>query len=322
MSIISCIRSNFDRSWGVGFNGTHPLNVSWEDLVWAAITVGKPGLPYLFSHSWHSISDILVRMHTVYANLREEGNSYHKSSYYHALDPTEKAASSYFLGMMAAKVVAAKVLDVPWLFHLSMLSPLGGVPALIGKSAPDLIGLNRKRQWAVVEAKGRTNKFDADAAGKAKKQTRQLRRINGDLPFVRVAVQAYFSPAFEFAVDDPEEYDDNAVDFDGDVKLAFRRYYSFANAVTSTSNDIRTIDGEQFAFGTLDESGLSIGLSRKTSSMIESGTIETRPERVVNAGSNQPIHVYPDGIAISLDQRWSTDQMKIDVRDRIRTDNA
>lgn len=154
-----------------------------------------------------------------------------------------------------------------------------------------------------------------------KKQTRQLRRINGDFPFVRVAVQAYFSPALEFAVDDPEEYDDNAVDFAGDVKLAFRRYYSFANAVTSTSNDIRTIDGEQFAFQALDESGLSIGLSRKTSSMIESDQIETRPERVVKVGS-QPIHVYPDGIAISLDQRWSADQMKIDVRDRIRTDNA
>ncbi|GAA7762381.1 hypothetical protein HpMS107_26940 [Helicobacter pylori] len=257
----------------------------------------------------------------VYANLWQGANSYHKSSYYHALDPTEKAATSYFLGMMAAKIMADKVLGVPWLFHLSMLQPLGGTPSLIGKSSPDLIGLNGNHQWAVVEAKGRTNKFDSEAASKAKQQTRQLRMINGNFPFVRVAVQSYFSPALEFAIDDPDEYDDNAVDFDGDVELAFRRYYSFVDTVTRASNDVRTIAGEQFAFRTFDETGLSIGLSRKTASQISSGQITTRRESLADGNIEHSVRVFPDGIAISLDKRWSEDQMKIDVLDRTRLDN-
>jgi hypothetical protein len=255
----------------------------------------------------------------VYANLRESTGGYYKSSYYEALDPTEKGFVSYFLGMMAAKIVAADVLDVPWLFHLSMLQSLGGRAALIGRSAPDLIGLNRRMQWAVVEAKGRTNRHNQDAATSAKLQTRQLRKINGDFPFVRVAVQAFFSPELEFSVDDPDDYDDDAPDFNGDTDLALERYYAYTvRAIQSGSKQV-SIAGEDFQFGSLDEIGISVGLPTKVLTMLENrqfnAVVKYLSERRFDEGSS----VSADGIAILLDNRWATEQMRRDLPSRDRS---
>jgi len=255
----------------------------------------------------------------VYANLRERGGGYHKSSYYEALDPTEKGFVSYFLGMVAAKIVAADVLDVPWLFHLSMLKSLGGGATLIGKSAPDLIGLNRRMEWAVVEAKGRTNRHSQDAAATAKLQTRQLRKINGNFPVVRVAVQAFFSPELEFTVDDPDDYDDDAPDFDGNIDLALERYYAYTvRAIQSGSKQV-PIAGEEFRFGTLDEIGISVGLPAKVLTMLENrqfnAVVRHLSERRFDEGSG----VSADGIAILLDNRWATEQMRLDLPSRDRS---
>ncbi|WP_147483243.1 MULTISPECIES: hypothetical protein [pseudomallei group] len=319
MTNIFCKRSAFGPSWGADFNGWHRISASWAKLVWAAITVGKPGLPFLTNHGWHSVSDVIVRSHMVYANLRERAGGYEKSSYYEALDPTEKGFVSYFLGMMAAKIVAADVLDVPWLFHLSMLQSLGGRATLIGKSAPDLIGLNRRMKWAVVEAKGRTNRHNQEAARSAKLQTRQLRKINGDFPFVRVAVQAFFSPALEFSVDDPDDYDDDASDFDGDVNLALERYYAYTVRAIQTSAKDVPIGGEEFRFGVLDEIGVSVGLPVKVLRMLENRQYDAVLRHLSERRFDEGLGVSADGIAISLDSRWTTEQMRLDLPSRDRS---
>src|ERR1035437_2264534 len=194
MPIIPYRASSFGSHWGAALTGSHLLRVTWEELVWSAVTVGKPGTAYLLAHGWHSISDVIVRSHTVYANLRQASGYCEKSSLYDDLDPTEKAATSYFMGMMAAKIICARLLQTPWLFHLSMFHALGGITMLDGKSQPDLIGLNQRGDWIIAEAKGRTNGYSAAAMNAAKAQTRKLRQINGTLPTLRVAVQAHFSP--------------------------------------------------------------------------------------------------------------------------------
>lgn len=152
--------------------------------------MGKPGVAFLLTHGWHSVSDLVVRSHTIYANLRESSHFLQRSSLYIGLDPTEKSGVSYFMGMVAAKVLGARLLDTPWLFHVSMIQALGGAVSLNGKSQPDLIGLRRNRDWVVAEAKGRTWGYSASAMATAKLQTRQLRSINGQFPALRVAVQA------------------------------------------------------------------------------------------------------------------------------------
>lgn len=314
--------SHFDRKWGKALRtGKHYVQVTWEELVWSAITVGKPGVSHLLSHGWHSVSDWIVRSHTVYANLQESPRRVIKSDLYESLDPTEKGATSYFMGMMAAKIVGARLLDTPWLFHLSMLGGLGHTVSLLGKSQPDLIGLNRVGDWVVVEAKGRTNGFSNDAMIAAKEQTRQLAHVNGVLPVLRVAVQAFFSPGLTVAIRDPEDFREGAVDLQFDVEDALKRYYELAEAVTRNTSDIRKIRGREFSFRTLDDVGVSIGFERGTAEAL--GEVASPQEMAkaleeVSPGQDeaQSASVFADGIAIVLDERWSSDRMQRDPRAR------
>src|SRR5688572_12324995 len=105
MPVVTYSASNFGPRWGSALRGQHSLAISWHELVWAAMTVGKPGIALLFGHGWHSISDLVVRVHSVYANLKGAHGEYEKSSLYGALDPTEKSGVSYSMGMIAAKVL-------------------------------------------------------------------------------------------------------------------------------------------------------------------------------------------------------------------------
>lgn len=316
MPTIPYIAQNFKPHWGAPLTGSHSLAATWEELVWSAITVGKPGIAELFSHGWYSLSDAIVRSHTIYANLRQTPSRFEKSTLYDSLDPTEKGATSYFVGMMAAKLVAARLLNTPWLFHLSRFKQDGGTLTLNGNSQPDLIGLNRRRDWVVIEAKGRTNGFSSNALSKAKAQTRKLRQINGQFPALRVGIQAYFSPCLELMLDDPEpeEFDDDAVDIVAEQRDLLRGYYSFAHSVTRGSNDVRKVLGRQYAFHNIEDVGLTIGLDRRIQSSFDYpsildilGELRTGDEPAVL--QDGPLTTFPDGIAIQLDDRWTKNRM-------------
>ncbi|RYF49177.1 MAG: hypothetical protein EOO38_08485 [Cytophagaceae bacterium] len=313
--------SNFSPRYGPALAGASDLLVTWPELVWAAVTVGKPGLAYLFSHGMHSVSDMIVRSHTVYADLRQTYSYFEKSALYDGLDPTEKGATSYFLGMMATKIICARLLDTPFVFHLSMLKTLGGSAVLHTKSQPDLIGRDRAGNWIVAEAKGRTNNFSISAMSKAKLQTRQLRRINGAFPSLRIAVQAYFSPELNFAVSDPDEYDEGAEDVDFDVRGAIRDYYSYVLGPSQTARIPQSVLGQDYLFRTVEEVGVSIGVAIATLKLLEERDAlnSTEPYDLSQApggDDGQGTVVFPDGLAISLDQRWSEEIMRRDPRTR------
>jgi hypothetical protein len=316
MPTIPYTAQNFNSHWGALLKGYHPLSVTWEELVWSAITVGKPGIAELFSHGWYSLNDVIVRSHMIYANLRQTLSRFEKSTLYDSLDPTEKGATSYFVGMMAAKLVAARLLNTPWLFHLSRFKQDGGMLTLKGNSQPDLIGLNGRRDWIIIEAKGRTNGFSSDALLKAKAQTRKLRQINGQFPALRVGIQAYFSPCLELMLDDPEpeEFDDDAVDVVAEQADLLRGYYSFAHSVTRGSNDVRTVLGRQYAFYRVEDVGLTIGLDRSIQSSFDDSGICDIVGKLRRADEPAVLKdgaftTFPDGIAIQLDGRWTKNLM-------------
>ncbi len=278
--------------------------------------MGKPGVAFLLAHGWHSAADMVVRSHTVYANLRHSDGFIEKSSLYGALDPTEKGATSYFMGMLAAKILGARMLGVPWLFHLSMLDSLGGYATLASNSEPDLIGLTRSREWVVAEAKGRTGGYSQSAMTKAKLQTRQLRRINGQLPNLRVAVQAFFNSKMEWAMEDPEEFDEEARDVNVDVEAVFERYYSAAMGITD-QGDARSLAGRKFLSRTIPEIGVTVAVDVEVRARVAQREMLADG---VDAGSNTFGHVkedgefivFPDGMAISLDERWDAHRMMLD----------
>jgi hypothetical protein len=309
--------SKFGPHWGAELRGTHRLSVTWAELVWAAVTVGKPGVAYLLAHGWHSASDIIVRSHTVYASLRQSGGRIEKSTLYESLDPTEKGATSYFVGMMAAKIIAARLLDTPWLFHLSMFRQTGGTLQLHSKSEPDLVGLNSHGNWIILEAKGRTHRSDKKAMAKGKAQTRQLRRVNGQFPTLRAVIQAHFSPDLGFSIEDPDDYDENAQDLDFDLAVAMNRYYSGVIPSDKWNREDVKLSGRKFLVETHDDIGVTVGVD---TAITESWQAVTRTKQagaasaaIITIEFNGKIFtVFPDGIVVALDDRWKENRMMRD----------
>lgn len=313
---IPFVATNFPTPLATTFPSSQYLEASWTDLVWAAITAGKPGASYLLTHGWHSLADLVVRTHTIYAHLRQRSHYCERSSLYDALDPSEKSATSYFLGMTTAKLVAARLLDTPWLFHVSSASVAGtAISFKLGtKSRPDLIGQSRAGDWLVVEAKGRTNGFDPIALQKAKQQTRVIRRVNGVTPLLRVALQAYFDTDLAVRLDDPDDADRDAVDAEVDLDVAYLRYYALASAITRQTTEVREVGGRTYAARFEIDAGITVGLETTILERIVQndfqefgGVLKSLPYAESSDGTGAI--TYPDGMLIELDERWSTELM-------------
>ncbi len=314
---------NFPASAPAPLQGAGNLTVTWRDLIWAAITVGKPGASHLFLHGWHSISDLLVRTHTVFASLRETGARLARSSLYESSDPTEKGATSYFLGMAVAKLACSRLVGTPYLFHFSMTGPMGLRVRVRNGLEPDLLGQMPDGRWIVVEAKGRTNGLDPVALAKAKRQTRAVRFINGARPVMRIAAQTYFDPRMRLVLDDPESPDEDSIDIEVDVQAAYQRYYSLIYDATQGSNDLRAVRGQQYVFRAVPDAGVKVGISADVRSLLEQGAVlptdfarrltGVRPTAELDAMST-----YPDGLAIELDERWASEVMSREPTERPR----
>lgn len=308
--------TNFPVTLAATLSSNHQITITWTDLVWAAITAGKPGASYLLAHGWHSLADLVVRTHTVYANLYQRGHSCERSTLYNSLDPSEKSATSYFLGMTMAKLFAARLFDTPWLFHVSLASTNGEIIKFKQgtKSQPDLIGLTTNGDWIVIEAKGRTNGVDLVALGKAKHQTRMIRQINGAAPQLRIALQAYFDTSLSVRLDDPDDNEPEALDVNIDLDSAFFRYYALASAVTSQPVDVREIRGRKYATRFDLDSGITIGLETTVLERISEGNFQEvraglRKFDAIGTQLTNDSSIYPDGLFIALDGRWSPELM-------------
>jgi len=321
MPFVPYTASNFPKQWGPALTGRHRMQLAWHEIVWAAITVGKPGASCLLAHGWHSLSDLVVRSHTVYANLLERSSNLERSTFYLSLDPTEKSGVSYFMGMVAAKVLGARLLGTPWLFHVSMVNALGGSVSLVGKSQPDLIGLRRNRDWVVMEAKGRTSGFSASAMRAAKQQTQQLRKVNGQFPALRVAVQASFNPTLEWEIEDPEEFEKDAPDLQFSLETAWEMYYSAANAAVAAGGGTKFILNREFLVRELSEIGVTIGIDQDLLGRLQTRSMTREWDAIMSNLSPEPqladgFTIFPDGLAISLDARWTEIKMAREPWDR------
>lgn len=96
------------------------LTVSWEDLIWAAITVGKKNQQEILKHGIYSIFDITSKIHMIFSVVKEETTSGKliKTDLYNNMDATEKAMVSYNMGMMSSKLISSKLFDIQWLIQI------------------------------------------------------------------------------------------------------------------------------------------------------------------------------------------------------------
>jgi hypothetical protein len=138
----------------------------------------------------------------VEANIEERtgrlGTQWVKTHAYHRLDPSEKSAVSYFLGMTQAKITCELLLGIPHLVHLDAVLGVLGHPTKA--SRPDFVGFDfRSPDYSIaVEAKGTSGRHQASVAAGAKAQARLLPSIVGTTSSLRIASVASFGAAHQW----------------------------------------------------------------------------------------------------------------------------
>jgi len=306
---------NFSRSRGASFLGTNILSFTVQELMWSAITVGRANFLDVMSHGIYSEYEILYRASILVANLAQNRRTLVKSSAYESLDPSEKSAVSYFLGLTFTKLLSAKLLDTPWLLHIDVYRDqfaASGQAFGFGSSRkrPDLIGLSRRRNWIILESKGRTNSMEGTLLASAKNQTRNLRRIGLDIPSLRVAVVTYFING-NLLIDwaDPEGYNDDYFDIETDMEEYLSNYYKVIYNILSTNRSSSNELGGYITY-TFEAVNLTIGLDRKIFTAYESKSLkDIRPLRLSNyepfsSIADQDFFAGSDGIIVGLGSNW------------------
>lgn len=157
-------RLHFETS---GFAGPGPaasgdLPVSWPCLIRAAITVGAS--PVSLGTHPRPLVELCWRAALVGANLEHDASAdrWRKAAAYKRLDPSEKSAVSYFLGMTQAKITSEMLLGVPYLVHLD------AVLALLGQTTNQ----SRPTSWALTLPRASTrSRWRQRAAATAGRRT-------------------------------------------------------------------------------------------------------------------------------------------------------
>jgi len=243
-------------------NDVRTLQFTWDELLWAAVTIGRPNQHYVFQHGRASAFEALFRWSMVRMALEQSGPhgyTLRRTDAFKALDPTEKGAVNYFLGMAICKLFAARLLDTPWLLHLDVFRAHLS-PQLLGRSRPDLVGEGHGTGgWHAFECKGRASAPGETEKAKAKAQAQRLISVQGTACTLHIGSIAYFhNDVLQFYWRDPPPREGRALDLP-EIKDGWRHYYSPIVDVIRNARDRRLISVEVGQFVPIE--GLDIAAS-------------------------------------------------------------
>ena len=189
-------------------SGTDKLQVSWDDLLWAAITVGRPDIFHTFKHGNASLHEAFFRWSMVRMALQQKGATarrFTRTPLFKQMDPTEKGAVNYVLGLVLCKLFASKLLDAPWSLHLDVFRAKIKPTLLSGRSRPDLVAqCSTTGEWHAFECKGRASNPPTGVRKKAKEQALRLIKVGATPCTLHVGAVTYFNgDTLEFYWRDP-----------------------------------------------------------------------------------------------------------------------
>lgn len=287
-------------------NGHGDLAFTWDDLLWSAVTVGRPNRQFVFQHGASSLYEALFRWSLIRMALEQSSPASYRLRRTNAaktLDPTEKGAVNYFVGMAVCKLFASKLLRTPWLFHLDAFRPsLNAV--LKGRSRPDLVGQELGTgRWHAFECKGRISPPSATAKSKAKAQAGRLTSVNGTACTLHIGAIAYLrNDVLQFYWEDPQPFRGEGLRLEySDESLEY--YYAPFAALLRQPSIERGVRGPEL-FG---EDGADLSVSahpavRKYLIQLDWGRARSAAAELgqdLTAGGYQP-----DGLRVVAGESW------------------
>lgn len=326
--------NGFPRGKGQPQNGLGQLRFTWAALIRAALTVGRRGWRAVRAFGNYSKWEMTYRKGIVYANLRQDpvGHLY-QSDAFCALDPSEKGAVSYFLGLTVSKLVSERLLRVPWLLHLDVYWDELDPRLKRGRARPDLAGRG-KLGWAIVESKGRTGKAPAKLVVDSKKQAQRITKIAGSPLRHRCAIVSHFIDSKLCAiVDDPNGVDDAIEIETSDSEFLHRYYEPLIDLLLDGGEGVTVVvDHEEFTMRHLGALGVHVGLGKRVLDLLREEKHDdlfaslnaALPERTDWVSDQTPhvvqewpsdwgpvmdVSVGEDAVIVALGEAWSADRM-------------
>jgi hypothetical protein len=305
MPVIPYLATNFSGAF-TQLNGDAQIEVTWAQLVWAAITAGKAAGDE-YAYGIYSALERLHRASMMRAYLREgSSGGFLQTIPYEVSDPSEKTSISFYLGMTLAKLFAEVLFDVPRVLHFAVYGQNYQIAAGQGASRPDFIGLSSNGDWFVFEAKGRSNVFDSGALNTAKTQAEQIISIDNAAPLCRIASQSFFSTnGLRFRMDDPEPQKNSRSRILDITRNEFvHAYYSpIREIVTSRGPDIELeIAGKKFRGARIEEADILIALAEQDVSITN---------KLMTHQDSSDEYLGKDDVLIRLGPSWSEANMRL-----------
>ncbi len=305
---------------GTVANGTSYLSVTWDDVLWAAVTVGRPNRHYVFRHGDASRYEAVFRWSLVRMALEQSGPvgyRLRRTSAAKTLDPTEKGAVNYFLGMTLCKLFAAKLLNTPWVLHLDVFRPRVN-PVLTGRSRPDLVGKESGTSlWHAFECKGRISPPDSSVKGKAKDQALRLVSVNGTPCSLHVGAITHFkNDVLQFYWRDPAPEERNRIEVPF-TEDAWRYYYSPVVQMITDPDRRSEFQREANRFVVMEGLDLEVGIHPAVArSVFQQEWASARRAAAEAASEIAQAGYQPDGLAVKAGDTWREGFEDLSTRER------
>ena len=290
-------------------NGTDELSVTWDDILWAAITVGRPNRYTVFRYGDASLYEVFFRWSLIMMALehRTPTASYlWRTDAAKTLDPSEKTAVSYFLGMTFCKLFATNLLNTPWLLHLDVCRPRLD-PILSSRSRPDLVGQEHgSNRWYAFESKGRSNPIDTTVKDRAKIQAQRVVSINGIVCSMHIGAITYFRDSIlEFYWKDPIPEKGEGIEIELPPN-SWRHYYQpVAEIVKSRDLDMERSDAGNDLHIPIENYDLELRIHHLIAKNLISGEWENARRTAIEAAEMFKEDGYQiDGLRVCAGDSW------------------
>ena len=294
-------------------NGMAQLQVTWGDVLWAALTVGRPGLFHVFRHGLASVHEAVFRVTMVRMALEQRGghsSEFQRTQLFKEMDPTEKGAVNYFLGMLVCKLFAAKLLDAPWSLRLDVFRNQLDPRVLAGGSRPDMVAqANNTSQWHAFECKGRASPPGNQEKAKAKSQAQRLVSVNGTNCTLQIGAITFFKgDTLAFYWEDPEPDSDDPIKLP-ETDNAWGSYYGPAvQLIRSREVSARTErpDGISPLTASIEELDVSIEIHPKIAEDLYAGNWQQARECAISLEQQMQANGFqPDGLRVVPGESWT-----------------
>jgi hypothetical protein len=293
----------------------NPFEFSEPELLWAALTVGAPSYAIAIRNILDAPAFALHKWFAIRSVTEINGQDIYLSPNYANLDQSEKVVLSYWAGMIFAKLVAEKILHVPWMAHARILQKQGilQVHPPHTKSLPDLIGLDDSGNWHVIEAKGLQKKPSGENERHYRDQAKRIVAIDGKPPESKNYCITYIREHFTINLHDPDTEPEHPVKFEIKPESLQQYYYKpFLTFFNDVKNLIDPLSDEDIIYkkvicDTIDKKKVLIGIVREVLEILNTQKdpvikeYHFKENMLEKTGFvDKDTYIGPDGIVIKL----------------------